>query len=945
MQVNCNNVQNKKAIRLWKFIEKWANSDVVNQNIQSPYSAAMGMFESRFHMPIEAAVLLSKEQGGFLTNGNINMFIKDLGEYTKRVASDKFSSIQAAEGFMTGSILGKKDPLLKESIDKIRGIIESDSKRSSDLSQKFDTIIELIKSAGGMDGIFSNVKLNMALRKHRKLEIEHVKALDSGDQKLIDKTRLDLENFENKGSVKTFTEFIKIIETTMPEAIKIKYNEEVELANSGDKKAQDRVKRYDNGTLLVRLTDEDYSDFLPKVGVPNDLVAAAREYNKLMSDSYDHLRNGIIKVVDSIVKRIANRPEFSGTSEKLENMKENLISEIMPKYKEDGYFPHFVRDLNATMMDGLMTNIDDLQKTNIDMSKEKKTIESIVDSMNLWIVDHAKTRSKHGDHDYSKNFIDVVSTYIQNVSKFNTTAFLNDAFMDSLFKAKNMYAEESEYSQKIVSLMDSLYGSVNGNARHSGYLHEVKKALLGYQFINKLGISPRAALKNATQFLMNLATMTTAGVRESMRYLKEQAPLGNINIEDFLKDANLYMDTSESAIESGITKESASIYKIRRMDENGKIFYGNEEDFLYKGIKIFGKGINKVAQVTSWAHRTAENANRTFTAKIAYAQMHKALHNSVPFDAFLKKQKEKGNITSVNAEKNRLAKNYAKNMVILNHFDYNSYAKARNMREGVGQFVFQFQHYGLEFMEKNYSIYKEAMGDWEQYKKKEDKFSNWFKDAAGVHRAMNMSTAYFIGPALFEYMTGYSQTLIEHVGFEMAHDLYLLLFSDWDDPEELEKINREFYGKGIIGSKLGPTVNTIMDIGVATELINADTSYINNILINTGDFANEDNMGAVARNTRLLNQFLGRTVDRWIPMATKSPYGVFSAIAQEATLYPKKASDGSFYRDHAEPAIKKAFPDYYFEKLQKKSKKKQKYSGVTLEMQHAFYALEQAGKR
>ena len=149
MQVNCNNVQNKKAIRLWKFIEKWANSDVVNQNIQSPYSAAMGMFESRFHMPIEAAVLLSKEQGGFLTNGNINMFIKDLGEYTKRVASDKFSSIQAAEGFMTGSILGKKDPLLKESIDKIRGIIESDSKRSSDLSQKFDTIIELISLLAG----------------------------------------------------------------------------------------------------------------------------------------------------------------------------------------------------------------------------------------------------------------------------------------------------------------------------------------------------------------------------------------------------------------------------------------------------------------------------------------------------------------------------------------------------------------------------------------------------------------------------------------------------------------------------------------------------------------------------------------------------------------------------------------------------------------------------
>ena len=51
---------------------------------------------------------------------------------------------------------------------------------------------------------------------------------------------------------------------------------------------------------------------------------------------------------------------------------------------------------------------------------------------------------------------------------------------------------------------------------------------------------------------------------EIFKDVEEQAPLGNINIEDFLKDANLYMDTSESAIESGITKESASIYKIRK---------------------------------------------------------------------------------------------------------------------------------------------------------------------------------------------------------------------------------------------------------------------------------------------------------------------------------------------------------------------------------------------
>ena len=946
MQVNCNQVKNKKALRLWRSIEKWANSDIVNQSIQSPYSAAMSMFESRFHIEMHAAALLSPEQGGpFLTQGNINSFIKDLYKYTDRVNNDKFTSVQAAEGFMTGTILAKQDPLLQDAIKDIRNIVESDSKRTSNLSTAFNSVIEQIKSAGGIDGLFNKTRMNMALKKHRKLEIAHIKALDSGDQVLIDNTRLDLENFENKGSVKTFTEFIKTIETTMPEAIKMKYNEEVELANSGDKKAQDRVERYDNGTLLVRLSDTEYARLLPQVGVPNDLIGAARDYNKLMSDSYSQLRSGINKVVESVVKRIANRPGFSGTQENLENLREKLISELMPKYKEDGYFPHFVRDLNATMMDGLMTSIDELSKSNIDMIYEKKSIDDIIEGMDLWITDHAKTRSQHGDHDYSKNFIDVVNTYINNVSKFNTTAFLNDSFMNSLIKARGTYKEQSEYSQKIVSLMDSLYGSVNGNARQSGYLHEVKKALLGYQFINKLGLSPRAAARNTTQFLMNLVTMTNSGIRESMNYLKEAQPLGKLNMEDFLKEANLLMDTSESAIESGITSEKSSPYKIRRMDENGKISYVDEEDFILKGIKVFGKGVNKIAQKTSWFHRTAENVNRKFTAKLAFGQIHKVMNQSVPFNAFLDKQQKEGKISSASGEIDRLAKNYAKNMVILNHFDYNSYAKAKHMREGVSQFVFQFQHYGMEFMERNWSIYKETIGDWNQYQKKQDNFSNWFKDARGVHKTMNMATAYFIGPALFTYMTGLNQTLVEHVGWEMIKDLHLLLFSDWDNEEDLEKINREFYGKGIVGSKLGPTFATIMDVGIATELVNADTPYINNILISTGDFANEDTMGAVARNTRLLNQFLGRGIDRWIPMSVKAPYGWVTAAAQEMTIYPKKSSDGSFYRDTAEPAIKKAFPDYYFDKLQKKSGKKEDKSKVSLSIQNSLYALEQAGKR
>tara|TARA_R110002020_G_scaffold147641_1_gene323133 strand:- start:283 stop:3117 length:2835 start_codon:yes stop_codon:yes gene_type:complete len=944
MQVDCNKVKNKKVIRLWDSIEKWAQSDIVNQNIQSPYSAAMSMFESRFQIPMEFAALLSPEQGGpFLTQGNITTFLRDLNSYTQRVSKDKFTSFNAMEGFMTGTMLGKQDPLLQESIKDIRGIVESDSKRTNELNLLFNGIIDQLKASGGLGkGKISKIKLNRALKKHRELEGNHIKALDSGNQKSIDETRLQLEDFENKGSVKTFTEFVKIIENVMPDAIKLKYNQEVELADSGNKEAKSRVARYDDGTLLVRLTDEEYSSILPQVGVPQDLIFATRDYNKLMTESYAQLRNGINKVIDSQLKRIENKPDFVNTKDKLTNIKEKLLSELMPKYKEDGYFPHFVRDLNATMMQGLMKPIDDLTKSNIDMLHERKSIDEIIDNMDLWITNHAKARSQNSDSEYSKNFIDVVNTYIHNVSQFNTTAFLNDSFMNNLLNAKNMYNEKSEYSQKIVDVMNGLYGSVNGDVRNTGSIHEIKKALLAYQFINKLGLSPRAALRNSTQFLMNFATMTSSGVRESMKYLDEKAPLGKINVNDFLQEANLLMDTSEAGLESGITKSSP--YKIRRIDENGKIQYVEEGNFAYNGIKIFGKAVGSIAQKTSGMHRWAENKNRIFTAKLAFGQMYKVMNESVPFADYLTKLKSEGKISSFEGEKNRLARNYAKNMVIVNHFDYNSYAKARNMREGVGQFAFQFQHYGMEFLERNWSILKEAKGDLSELPN--DSFSNWVKDARGVHKTMNMGVAYFLAPALLSYMSGYNQTLIEHVGVEMLEDMKLLLFSDWDDEEDLEKINREFYGKGIIGSKLGPTFGTLLDVGVATELINADEEYLSNILISTGDFTNDDTMGASAQNIRLLNQFLGRAVDRHLPMSVRTGYGPFSAVAQELTLYPKKQDEPTLWKDAA-PMLKTAFPEYYFDKLEKKSKnKKNKYAGLPLRIQGALLKLdEQAGKR
>ena len=977
--VSCDNINNKKALKLWNSISKWADTEIVNKNIQAPYQAAMSMFESRFHIPMDYAVLLSDAQGGaFLTRGNINAFIEDLYSYAKRVDSGKFSEFEVAEGFMVGTVLGKRDPVLAKTIKSIREVVDNDKKRSSDLNLKFKKIIDGLRGSSDVGGIFSERRLNASLKKHRQLELDYIKALDSGVQKDIDEKYEVLTKFERDGSVKTFTEFIDIIETKMPKAILAKYNDERIIARINEdgslqdlkgikrkerkviEEARERIKEYDNGTKLVRLTDDESLKYFRQLNMPEDITQSLIDYNNLMTDSYSVLRAGINAKIDVHIKRLENRKGFATSVNKLEELKDKMRGELMPKYKEDGYFPHFTRQLNAQMMDNMMKHFDELDDTSIDMKHTGKSIEDIIDNISIALPNYAKARDDN-NKDYSMNFIDVVQTYINDVNKFNTQAFLKKSFIESLTEAKSMYTKENEYSSKIVDMINSLYGSVNGEIQNSGSLHELKKALLSYQFTNKLGFSVRSAARNATQYLMNYATFGYRAVQDSRAYLKENkaSDVLGLDLDEFLRRENLFMETSEALIESGISPESARSHKVRRMDENGKIVYSDEENFLYKGVKIFGSNMSKLANWSSGMHRAVENKNRKLTAEIAFAQVHK-LTKKPKFQKYLTKlaeeQVEKTGKGTVQSVKNKMRRDmmraYAKNMVILNHFDYNAYAKAKNMREGIGQFMFQFQHYGMEFLERNYSIYKEFKGDLSALG--EDNFSNWLKDARGVHKMMNVSTAYFLAPALLSYIAGYNQTLVEHTGKEILEDLYHILFTDYDDPEQLEKLNKEFYGKGLIGSKLGPTFGTIFDIGIATELINADSEYLDNILITAGDFglANKDlsSSDMMGQYIRLINQMAGRTYDRYVPMTVKTPYGLGAAAFQEMTFYPTNKEQGSLYRDLLEEPLRKSqnkfIKDYYFDKLEEKGRlKKKKYSGLPVDIQNSLRELERAGKR
>ena len=941
MPVNCNDVKNPLVSRLLDGIDDWASREDTIENVKMPYEAAISMFEARFNIPIEGAALLgAKKSRDFLGVGAIEAFKSDLNKYVNNVKSGKLTSFEVLEGFMTGTVLGKKDPVLAETLKEIRNIVSSHQLREANLSKEFVSIIDKIKASAGL----SERKLKKGLSEHRKLYLNYIKALDSNNQNDIDEANIKLKEFEKGGVVNTFVDFVKIVENTVPEAIALKLEDEKTLADSGDKQAIKRVADYESGQLVTFKDDNETREYLERVGVDDSLIPAVRDYNKLMNNAYRTLRLGIEKKIETIINKIENKKGSKSTVEKLEELEENLKSKLMPRY-EEGYFPHYTNELNINFMDNLMPYFDKMETSQIDGKHDSLDIDDIIENLNDAIPSFGKTRTQGTNYEYNRNFVDVVSSYIQQINKFNTNAFLTNSHFKSLDLARGMYGETqySDYSAKIVSTIESIYGSMNGSSKLNSSMNEIRQALLSYQFFNKLGFSLRSGLKNYTQILLNVPTFGISGMYQSYKYLKQNEL--RLNIDKFLKDSNLYMDTSEAAIESGLKGKGKDVVRIRKMNEDGKIIYGDEGSFVYKGVKIFASGMGKLAQKSSYFHRTVENTNRKITAKIAYGQINKLMDESPRFEKYIQKQidsgAEKGSISDI---KNRYAKSYTKNMVILNHFDYESYAKARNMREGIGQFLFQFQHYGMEFLERNYAIVKESYYDGKVLKKEKTKFSEWLKDAKGVHKSMNMVMAYFMAPALISYISGYNQTLVEHTGKEILEDIYLLLFSDLDDEEQRERVNRNFYGKGVVISKLGPTVGTIIDVGVMTELINADSEYLDNLAFSVGDYSDNDNMDTFLQQVKLFNQFAGRAVDRYIPMGTKNPYGSFSAIPLEFTVYPKKKDEATLYRD-IEPVIKKIAPDYYFEKLEEKSKSRKKYGKLPVGLRNSLLYMEKEGKR
>jgi hypothetical protein len=946
--MDCNKATKKS--QLINAVNSWLEDKDTLSNFKNPHSAMFKMWESEFYVPMKWAILDEGEQ--LLTPGKIRKFTESLFKLNQRMKDGDIASNDFAKIFWTGSTFGKRDPAIGSMLSRLQDVSGSDKVRTMKSAEEFKDITDMIKVISGADGIISKALLNKSIQKLRNLDLDLVKAIDSQNNPSISKARKAISDFVEKNKkLKAFDDFIGLIETGMPK-IMLKYREMIESDEFalplGVKNKEKYFEKIDNGESLLKIKEIKFlKSAMSELGMDTRYSEPLMKYNDMMDSQYLNLKNGINAVINSKIKRLQfSRGIESEGVKSLQNLRDKLTKELMPRF-EQGFFPHYVRDLNATFMEGLMPKLQKLDSSGEDLLLRKSsTLESDVKEITDWVTNHAKARRQKETPEYSRNFFDVVKGYVDDINHFNTSAFLEETLMDARLDVLKMYKEgksgPTKYMTNVSDFITDMHKASNGNTKMSESAHLAMKTLLAFEFTSKLGWNVRGAARNATQRALDYVRFGYTKSVAAANYFDTIRDEGGVRgAEKILEEAGfLFEEITPELLESGI-QEKPSMFKSRYMDEDGNIQYRKE----HFGHKI-SEGMSWVSKKSSFLHRKAENWNRKNTFKVAYGSIHKILMESAEFSQQMSKKKK-----SLESRANEISTAYAKNMVLVNHFDYADYAKSKLMRGDIKslgkygnltRFMFQFQHYGMEFLERNTSIFKEASAD--------VRSGADFAEMQGVHQAMRMGIAYGLAPLLAYVVLGLkADNLVEHDTAKRITQ-WANLFSN--DPE---KINEAFYGKGPIVSTFGgPLLGDMIDLGISIGMINEkEPEAWYEYLYAVQGYKYDDDLVHTGSRTKIFNTLIStnsfgkRALNRHIPMIFENKRNPLKNIADvgfnELSMYPTSKINLPFDMYKGEPLFNIAGEKWL--DVTGTRRKKENKRHVNYRMLKHMRDLEKSGKK
>ena len=895
MAVDCGLVS-KEFKSLHEGIGLWAKRNSTKELFNNPFEAALKLINSNFNMELKHLRYVEE-----LTPGQVRGFLARLTELTEKVKHGDLDN-NFAKFMWQSSHYGPKDPVIGNLLNDMQKV--QFRLRSSDVADKsaMKHIIDELKEESLVRG-FESSGMDAAELQVRQLRESRTQAMvdwknaelkkDLGARKeaeeRIHEINKDMDSLIKRTHLSVYDEMIKVIEVGIPEAVTAKYNEMKAKAYNEkgeviDKKEAAKFNRISEHKEILRLSKDDIGRLVIRpdntpLKESKHLYNAVVTYQNLMGRLYKTLRNGINKRIDSVIDRMKYLGQAdSDDTRGLNEIKKRMEEKYMPKY-ENGFYPHYVKTLNAEFMDGMMQHFDDLQRSVNGRDKgEKKSIKDVIKGMNLYMDKHTSARAKDLEtgkfgYDYSRDFLNSVRNYTSDINRFNFISFMDGHMLDSLTSVERIFKTDGAakgYASNLVDFITDMHMATNGDTTVSPNTKAWMRTVLGLEFVSKLGLNPRSAARNWFQRLLDYVTWSPAQIAKSKNYLKtidlgKEVTADNY-VDSVLKDNGmLYDEVPPEYIQSGLQAPS-SMFKIIEWNNNT----GKFEAVKKSRIERFSEKVSWAAGKTSWLHRKAENSNRKHTFKLAYSQMHRWL--DIP--DFRNPLSEKGRSElQIDSAIKAAAERYAIKMTIMNHFDYADYAKSKALRSKVGRFAGQFQHFMFEFFERNMKILRES-----KYDALEGNLVG--KDASGLSQAYRMGFLYFLAPMLASVYSGVDFTnLVEHDTAQRLKQWATFFLGDDDEVAEA------FYGKGpMISTFGGPITSDLIDIGVMMDLIDLDDDSILTIISGMENYDPYKKSSDTTKKIRILNTFLGRAFERHIPQLQKGRIGW--AVQQELGLYP-----------------------------------------------------------
>jgi len=874
MAINCS-LTSGKYKELLDEITNWSEKASSKSYFKDPYAAAIKLAESETmakfreikHMP--------------LTAGQVGSFKARLKELSTNVANGSLDS-KFAQFFWQSSHLGKKDPIIGSILKNMQ--YSSFVFRNNELNDRnlAKDILTNIKDEAGIESLGSKLGVVRANREYARLDEIHKDALaawnngEKGAHDKLLKVQKEKDSLVSNSYLKVADKMVTVIEGKYVDGVPVSGFPKLAIDKYNKLNSKDKAK-VDNGERRIILTESDIKNAIVKKGEPlsPQMYKALTSYHELTENLYSTLRNAVNKRSDAIVMRLQLNGRKIEASE-IAKIKDKINAKLMPNY-EQGYFPHFTRDLNVNFMDGAMGHLEDMHSSADSYSKKnKKPMKQVINEMNSYIDGHTKSRAKdlesgEFDYQYSRNLMSSLNNYIFDVNRFNYTSFMDAHYMDALSAVEKIYKTDGNakgYAENITDYITDLHQAANGNTDISEGTRNVVRTMLGFEFISKLGVNPRGAVRNFTQRLLDYVTWGPVQIKK-MKERMASLGIGENSIEQVLKDSGLLFEESSPQLLESTLQSSASVFKSVSWNEQTGKFESHKKSRLEK----IADGMSAIAGKSSFLHRKAENSNRKNTFKLAYTQMYRWL-DTPDYRTFREEKGRKGKQVTQDIE--NASRRYAINMVVMNHFDYADYAKSKALRTTAGRFLGQFQHYSFEFFERNLKIMREA---------KHDVLAGKLLpsgDARGLQQAYRMGLLYFMAPVVASAVTGVNfDNLIEHDTGTRLKQLAVALTGDD------EEIKDAFYGKGpLLATFGGPLVSDVIDVGVMMDLIDLDDDSILSLFTGMEKYDSSTQSTDITKKLRLLNGFLGRATERHIPQLMKGRIGW--AVQQELGLYPTK---------------------------------------------------------